>query len=93
MKKGYVVLLIVFALMVMLMLIPAKRQYSETVTIACPPDAVTRFMAFTQQWKKWWPGQQTGDSTFDIVISLIISFEILKFIDLGVISLLIFIGM
>ena len=64
MKKGYVILLIVFALMVMFILIPAKRQYTETVTIACPPDAVTRFMVFTQQWKNWWPGQQTGDSTF-----------------------------
>ncbi|MBX9892085.1 MAG: hypothetical protein K2Y12_07150 [Chitinophagaceae bacterium] len=64
MKKGYVVLLIVFGLIVILMLIPAKRQHSETVTMACPPDAVTRFMVFTQQWKKWWPGQQTGDSIF-----------------------------
>ena len=64
MKKGYVYLIAVLALMVLLMLIPAKRQASETVTIACPPEAVTRFIVFTQQWKNWWPGQQTGDSTF-----------------------------
>ena len=64
MKKGYIFLITTTILIALLMLIPSKRQHTETITIACPPDAVTRFIVFNHQWKKWWPGQQTNDSTF-----------------------------
>jgi hypothetical protein len=64
MKKGIVFLAIVFAGLILLLLIPAKRQHKQTLTIECPPDAVTRFMIASNEWKKWWPGQQINDTTF-----------------------------
>lgn len=64
MKKGYILLLVVLGLLLLLMLLPAKRQHKEITNIVCSPDAVTRLMVSTKQWKKWWPGEQKNDSTF-----------------------------
>lgn len=56
----------VLIVLLILLIIPFKRQKKYEVKVACATDAVTRLMANTKEWHKWWPGRMLSDSSYEL---------------------------
>ncbi len=71
------VLGILVILIIIIFLLPSKKEFTQTVAIDCSNNAVTRDIANSANWSKWWPGEKVNDSNFiykkkDIAIKIIL---------------------
>lgn len=67
MKRKVVFLIsFVICLIISFFLLNQPAQYREAKTLTCPPESVSRLFLSTNEWKKWWPGNQINDSTFEL---------------------------
>lgn len=58
------VLGIIVISIIIIFLLPTKKEYSQTMIVECPNNAVTRNISNVENWSKWWPGKKINDSNF-----------------------------
>jgi len=51
-------------LIIVIFLLPSKKAHTQTLEVECPNNAVTRNIANSANWIKWWPGEKINDSNF-----------------------------
>ncbi len=58
------VLGIIVILIVIIFILPTKKEFTQTLTVQCPNNAVTRNISNAKNWSNWWPGKKINDSSF-----------------------------
>jgi hypothetical protein len=68
MKKNKLLLTIsILALLIAILFLPPSiMERNNTITVACPTTAVTRYITSLERWNDWMPGNQVGDSIWKI---------------------------
>lgn len=68
MKKGlYLVIGMLLVLFALPLLIPRIQEKTISLPVACPPNAIGRFITSAEKWESWWPGKRiSGDSIWQI---------------------------
>jgi len=65
MKQIFISVLGITALLIIVIfLLPSKKVNTQTLEVECPNNAVTRNIANSANWIKWWPGEKINDSNF-----------------------------
>ena len=55
---------IMLLLIIILFLLPSNKTTTQTITVECPNNAVTRDISNSANWIKWWPGKKVNDSSY-----------------------------
>ncbi len=58
------VLGIIIVLILIVLLLPSNKIATQTITVNCPYNAVTRNITNSANWIKWWPGKKLNDSMY-----------------------------